>query len=277
MAIYNASNGAAWAKNKWDLTQPIDKWNSVTVKNDRVSALKLNTSGTITANWTLPAEIGELTELTDLRINSNKLAGDLPDALYNLVKLECLYFQNDALTCAISPKIGQLSRLSELYLDRNANMTGSIPKEIGQLTKLTRINISQSGIGGAIPVELGQCVSLLQFMAYKSGLSGELPDIWDLPHFQTIMAYGCPGITGNLPASLGKLKPLAAGTAPSIQLYGCNITGTIPESFANLPETTKQVFVQDNKMSGTIPEAVKAHPNYASWKVNPQQEGYGLN
>ena len=48
VAIYNASKGAEWAKNKWDLTKPINEWNSVTVTNDRVTALKLTTSGTIT-------------------------------------------------------------------------------------------------------------------------------------------------------------------------------------------------------------------------------------
>ena len=49
-------------------------------------------------------------------------------------------------------------------------MTGGIPKEIGKLKKLSRINISQTGIGGEIPAELGQCDALLQFMAFKTNL-----------------------------------------------------------------------------------------------------------
>ena len=279
VAIYNASDGPNWAKNKWELDKPIDTWSAVTVTDGRVTALKLSTANVITTEWTLPTEIGDLTELTDLRINSNKLTGDLPESLYDLTKLENLYFQNDNLTGALSSKIGQLTELVQLYVDRNANMTGGIPKEIGNLKKLSRINISQTGIGGAIPAELGQCESLLQFMAFKTNLSGTLPDIWDMPVLQTVMLYGSPGLTGDLPASLGKLKPLENGstvTAPSLQLQQCNFTGNIPESFAGLHEKTKQVYVQENKMSGVIPAAVAAHPNFASWKISPQQEGYEL-
>ena len=276
VAIYNASKGAEWTKNKWDLEKPMNEWPAVTLTDGRVTALKLTTSGVIASEWALPAEIGDLAELTDLRICSNKLTGDLPATLYELVKLEKLYFQNDNLTCSLSPDLAKLTNLTELYVDRNANMTGSIPPEIGSLKKLMRLNISQTGIGGAIPAELGQCDALLQFMAFKTNLSGTLPDIWDMPVLQTVMLHTNPGITGPLPASLGKLKSLENGTAPSIQIDSCNLTGTIPESFAGLPEKTKQVYVQDNKMTGTIPAAVAAHPGFSSWKWDPQQEGYGL-
>lgn len=276
VAIYNASDGANWTKNKWELDKPIDTWPAVTVTNGRVTALKLSTSGVIAKDWTLPDAVGDLTELTELRINSNKLVGDIPDAVYSLAKLEKLYFQNDNLTGSISGKIAQLTELNELYVDRNANMTGGIPKEIGNLKKLMRLNISQSGIGGEIPAELGQCESLIQFMAFKTKLNGNLPDIWDMPVLQTVMLHTNPGLTGPLPASLGKMKSLESGTAPSIQIYDCNITGTIPDSFAGLPEKTKQVQVQGNKMSGVISLTVQAHTNFANWKYNPQQEGYGL-
>lgn len=276
VAVYNAADGASWAKNQWDLSKPMDEWPAVTLTDGRVTALKLTTSGVITKEWTLPAEIGDLTQLTDLRINSNKLTGEIPDAVYGLAQLVNLYFQNNDLTGSLSPKLAQLTSLEQLYVDRNANMTGGIPKEIGQLRKLERINISQSGIGGEIPAELGQCEALLQFMAFKTNLSGELPDIWDMPVLQTVMLHTNPGLTGHLPASLGKLKSLSTGTAPSLQLYGCNFTGNIPESFAGLPEKTTQVMVQENRMSGVIPAAVQAHANFAKWKYTPQQEGYGL-
>ena len=276
VAVYVASDGANWNKNKWELDKPIDTWSAVTVTDNRVTALKLSTSGVVAKDWTLPAEIGDLTELTDLRVNSNKLTGELPDELYSLEKLEYLYFQNDNITGSLSPKLGQLTHLIQLYVDRNANMTGGIPKEIGNLKKLERINISQSGISGEIPAELGLCDALIQFMAFKTNLSGELPDIWDMPVLQTVMLHTNPGLTGPLPSSLSKLKPLASGTAPSIQIHDCNLTGSIPASFANLPETTKQVYVNGNKMSGTIPAAVAAHKNFSNWRWDPQQEGYGL-
>lgn len=281
VAIYNASNGAEWTKGNWDLATPVNTWTGVTVdaESNRVTALKLTTTVGIPSAWTLPKETAKLTALTDLRINKQKISGDFPEVVYDMTWLQVLYLQGNDITGALSSKLGQLTELTDLYIDSNAKMSGPLPKEIGKLTKLVRLNISQSGIDGAIPVELGQCVALEQFMAFKSQLTGELPDIWDLPKLQTVMLRDSPGLTGNLPASLGKLKPMVKGTtvtAPSIQLYGCNFTGNIPETFAELHEKTKQVYVQDNKMSGVIPAAVVAHPNFASWKIGPQQEGYGL-
>lgn len=274
--LFNAADGENWTKDKWDLTASMDNWKGIKLENGRVIELKLTVSGVVASEWTLPEEIGHLTELKDFRINSNKVTGNIPEALYSLTKLENLYLQNNNITGSLSDKLGQLKELKQLYIDRNANMTGGIPAQIGQLTKLERINISQSGIGGSVPAEVGQCVALLQFMAFKTNLTGALPDVWDLPQLQTVMMHTNPGLTGELPASLGKLKPLASGTAPSIQLYGCNFTGNIPESFATLPDATKQVHIYENKMSGEVPATVVAHPNFESWKINPQQEGYGL-
>ena len=280
VAIFNATNPEKWKEDRlWDLSQPIDTWYGIKLSEEgRVTTLKC-LANTITEEWTLPEAIGELTELTDLRFNNCAVSGELPEALYTLTQLQYLYFSNNKLTGSLSSKLGDLTELTELYIDQNPDLTGSLPKEIGNLTKLMRINISQSGINGAVPAELGNCTSLLQFMAFKSKLEGELPDIWDLPELQTVMVHTSPGLTGNLPASLGKLKPIVKGTtvtAPSLQLYGCNFTGNIPESFAELHEKTKQVYVQENKMSGVVPAAVTQHPGFANWKLNPQQEGYGL-
>ena len=279
VAVYNAAKGETWTKGNWDLSKPMTEWTGVTLTDGRVTALKLTTTVAIPSEWTLPEDIADLTALTDLRINKQKLSGGFPAVLCRMPWLKVLYLQGNNFTGALPAELGQMTELTDLYVDQNASMSGSIPHEIGNLKKLQRINISQSGIGGEIPAELGQCEELLQFMAFKCNLSGTLPDIWDLPKLQTVMLHTNPGLTGNLPSSLSKLKPIVKGTtvtAPSLQLQGCNFTGNIPESFAQLHENTKQVFVQENKMSGVIPAAVQAHPNFSSWKYKPQQEGYEL-
>ena len=277
VALYNASRGAEWTKGKWDLTQEMSTWTGVTLTDGRVSALKLTTTVAIPENWTLPEEIVDLTALTDLRINKQKLSGEFPQVLCTMDWLKVLYLQGNNFTGALPAELGQMTALTDLYVDQNASMSGSIPHEIGNLKNLMRLNISQSGIGGEIPVELGQCEELLQFMAFKCNLSGTLPDIWDMPKLQTVMVHTNPGLTGTLPASLGKLKKIATA-GPSIQVYNCNITGNIPESFAELDggEKKVQVHLQGNKMNGVIPASVQAHKDFASWKIGPQQDGYEL-
>ena len=278
VAIYNASDGANWTKNKWELDKPIDTWPAVTVTDGRVTALKLTTSGVIAQDWTLPEAVGDLTELTELRINSNKLTGTIPDAVYSLSKLQKLYFQNNNLTGSLSPKLGQLTELVEVYIDRNKNFGGTLPAEIGALTKLTGINISQTAIGGAIPQALTGCKALKNFMAYSTQLSGEIPDFWDqLPNIGVLQLYSNPGLTGPIPATIGTLK-----AATGIQLKECNLTGNIPASFAGL-DKCGNLQLNGNKLSGVVPAEVQAHPKWqatSGWKyetnILPQQEGYGL-
>ena len=277
VAIYNASKGAEWTKGNWDLTKEMNTWTGVTLTEGRVTALKLTTTVAIPESWTLPDEIADLTALTDLRINKQKLNGEFPKVLCTMDWLKVLYLQGNNFTGALPSELGQMTDLTDLYVDQNASMSGSIPHEIGNLKKLMRLNISQSGIGGEIPVELGQCEELLQFMAFKCNLSGTLPDIWDMPKLQTVMVHTNPGLTGTLPASLGKLKKISTA-GPSIQVYNCNITGNIPESFAELDggEKKVQVHVYGNQMTGVIPASVQAHKDFSTWKINPQQEGFGL-
>lgn len=280
--IYKAADGAHWKDGRvWDLDVAMDdadeKWYGVTLdaETGRVTALKL-LKGTILSEWSLPAVISELDELTDLRFVDCAVKGALPEEIYDLPKLQVLYLTNNQVTGSLSSKISQWTELKQLYIDQNPDLTGTLPKEIGTLTKLENLNISQTGISGAIPSELSGCVSMKNFMAYKTGLSGEVPDIWDkLPVLGVIQLYSNPGLTGPIPASIGN-----CGSITSIWLYECNLTGNIPASFANLPAKAKQLRIQDNKLSGVVPDAVKAHANWTTWNaakyIFPQQEGYGL-
>jgi len=279
VAIYNASKGAEWAKNKWDLSAAINNWNGVTVTNDRVTALKITTSGTIASEWVLPEEIGDLTELTELRINSNKLSGALPESLFTLSKLQKLYFQTDNLTGEISSKMGQLTELTELYLNGNSNLSGDI-SWIGNLTKLTAFNIATTQIGGSIPATLANCTALKSFMANNSAISGTLPDIWGAfaNTLTTLMLYSNEGLTGPLPASIGSLTKVTG-----IQLQSCNFTGNIPAEWGNLPANCGTLAVNGNKLQGVVPTAVQNHTKWqatSGWKyetkILPQQPGYGL-
>ena len=280
VAVYNAADGASWAKNNWDLKTPIDTWNGVTVDatSGRVTALKITASGVITKEWNIPAEVANLTEVTDLRFNQNNVGGTIPEAIFSMTKLQKLYLQNNKLTGELSSKFTQLTELSEFYIDRNANLGGSLPSSIGNLKNLKSLNISVTSIGGAIPQELSQCTALANLMAYSNKLSGEIPDFWDkLPNVGVVQLYGNPGITGPIPATMGSLK-----TATGIQLKECNLTGNIPASFGGL-EKCGNLQLNGNKLQGVVPAEVQAHPKWlptSGWKyetnILPQQEGYGL-
>jgi Leucine-rich repeat (LRR) protein len=280
VAFYNATDGANWKADRvWDLTKPMDdtdaQWYGVTLDEEgRVTALKLM-KGTITAAWTMPAAISELTELTELRFVDCQLTGEFPESLYGLTKLEVLFLTNNNLSGQLSDKISQWKDIEQIYIDQNPDLGGSLPKEIGQLTKLYNLNIAKTAISGTIPAEIKGCAALKNFMAYSTSITG-IPDVWDqLPALELIQLYSNKGLTGEIPASMGKCAKIK-----NIWLYDCNLTGNVPETFANLPTSCIGLRIQDNKLSGTVPAAVKAHANWTRWKADqyifPQQEGYGL-
>lgn len=274
--LFNAFGGADKMKSDraWDLSKPINEWYGITVTDGRVSALKF-LKGTLTGDWTIPASIGELTELTELRFVDCKVGGAIPEELYTLVKLTTLYLTNNKVTGSLSAKIGNLTELTNVYIDQNPELGGSLPAEIGQLTKLVNLNIAKTSFSGAIPQSLTNLHALKNFMAYSTKFN-EMPDFWDqLESLELVQLYDIPTLTGPLPASLGRCAKLK-----NIYMYDCNFEGNIPEEWANLPATMLNVRVQGNKLQGEVPAAVVAHPKWTNWKpeqyILPQQEGYGL-
>ena len=277
VAIFNATGGAEnWHPDRvWDLTKPVKDWYNIKL-NEQGRVTQVNfPKGTITKEWTLPAAVGDLTEMTNFRIIGCFLTGTLPEEIYNMTKLTSFYLTNNTPTWTLTSKIAGMTDLKDLYIDQNPNLTGTLPKELSQLKKLTNLNFAQTGISGEIPAEMSGCSALSNLMGYKTQISG-IPDNFDQwPALKLIQLYGNPNLTGPLPASVGNCTKLT-----SVWLYECNFTGNMPESWANLPATCTQVRIHGNKLKGVVPAAIQAHANFTKWTAEkyilPQQDGYGL-
>jgi len=64
-----------------------------------------------------------------LDLSNNGLAGEIPEDLYELTKLEKLYLFKNKLEGTISPNIGKLMSLTHFHMSHN-KLTGSIPEEV---------------------------------------------------------------------------------------------------------------------------------------------------
>jgi hypothetical protein len=80
----------------------------------------------------IPSEIGNLTNLTVLNLQSNQLTGEIPSWIGNLTNLTQLYLYSNLLTGEIPPEIGSLTNLSSLVLSNN-QLAGEIPQEVCDL------------------------------------------------------------------------------------------------------------------------------------------------
>lgn len=151
MALYNSTDGPNWTDHtNWGTSAPVANWFGVTVENvagtDRVITLNL-AANNLTGN--LPAELGNLSELTLLGFYYNQLSGNFPLAISNLVKLKVL------------------------ALDYN-NFEGNIPSEYAGLTALENVYFSQNNLSGDATTIFASMPNLRLLYLDGNALTGNL-------------------------------------------------------------------------------------------------------
>ena len=101
----------------------------------------------------IPAELGNLSNLTELVLADNQLTGEIPAELGILSNLTQLILQDNQLTGEIPAELGNLSGLTHLFLSRN-DLAGEIPAELGNLTGLVFLYLADNQFTGCMVEEL---------------------------------------------------------------------------------------------------------------------------
>jgi len=106
----------------------------------------------------------------------------------------------------IPPEIGYLTNLTELRITNNNQITGEIPPEIGNLTKLTHLELFNNQITGEIPVDIGNLTNLDQLILFGNQLTGGIPvEIMNLTKLN-YLTLGSNQLTGKIPESICDLN-----------------------------------------------------------------------
>ncbi len=168
----------------------------------------------------VPAEIGNLSELQKLDLWKNRLAAR-----------------------AIPPSIGKLKKLKKLYLngteskagpgtsnDENGNEVKELPAEIGELESLELLSIAHNALE-SLPSTIGQLVKLQTLYVQGNQLPSLPESIGRLESLQTFDVSGNRLI--SLPESIGELISLQALIA------GRNSLETIPASVGGMISLTE--------------------------------------
>jgi hypothetical protein len=145
--------------------------------------------------------------------------------------------------------VGELLTILEL---RKNNVEGVLPPELGMLTGLTRIAVTNlvggTGLGGGIPKELGQVGTMIDVEfegnSFTEPIPPELFDKWALADKFLVQGNKIPG---PIPTTIGKLV-----TAERITLSDNAFTGEIPTE-VGLMTIAKNFFLQNNQLTGPIP------------------------
>ncbi len=229
VAIYNATGGDGWTNNtNWLQTgQRVENWFGVEINEDRVQKILLSSNN---LSGTLPAEIGDLTALTDLFMNNNsltgpipgeigqtsldtlilsvnQLSGPLPEEIYNLTELRRLSISQNQLEGSISSNIANLTNLTFLALWDNPFTGGTIPAEFWTLNSLERVFLGTSDLGGDIS-QFTNLTNLIEFWVDQGNFTGTVsPDIVNLTNLERL-DISDNQMEGTIPAELAELSNL---------------------------------------------------------------------
>ena len=106
-------------------------------------------------NGTIPTELFQHTQLTDLGLDDNQLFGTVPTEIGRLTQLVALNLGVNQFTGTVPTEIGRLTLLQHLYIERN-RLSGTVPTEMGRLTQLITLDLYRNSLSGTLPTELNQ-------------------------------------------------------------------------------------------------------------------------
>jgi Leucine-rich repeat (LRR) protein len=151
------------------------------------------------------------------------------------------------LTGSIPKELGKLQKITSLLLWGNS-LSGVIPPEISNCSSLVVFDVSANDLTGDIPGDLGKLVWLEQLQLSDNMFTGQIP--WELSNCSSLIALQLDKnkLSGSIPSQIGNLKSLQ-----SFFLWENSISGTIPSSFGNCTDLVA-LDLSRNKLTGRIPE-----------------------
>ena len=160
---------------------------------------------------------------------------------------------------AVGGVSGQVTKLDL----RGNNMTGSIPPELGYLSKLKILILNENALAGHIPAELGSLDKLSYVDFQGNRLSGQI--LHQLGNLTNLLLLDLRHneLSGQIPAELGALVNLTY-----LDFHGNKLSGELPQSLTGL--TALDVLYLGNNSGLCVP----LDDDFQTWLQGiPSREG----
>ncbi|KAL5769283.1 hypothetical protein ACOSQ2_016066 [Xanthoceras sorbifolium] len=201
--------------------------------------------------------------------DSPKLCSDKESVSPTIINCTCnepvchvteIIMENVGLSGVIDEDVGKLTYLQRLDLSNN-KIHDYIPDEIGKLTKLTKLDLSSNQLSGRIPNSLGN-LSKLEYLSLKLNLlSGGIPQSLGKLSSLVYLSFKGNKLSGEIPHELGNLSQLE-----DLRLDNNELSGALPSELGKL-SNLKEFWVTSNNLTGKLPQEYDNLRNLLSFEV----------
>ncbi|VAH08889.1 unnamed protein product [Triticum turgidum subsp. durum] len=184
-----------------------------------------------------------------LRLQGLGLSGAISPFLGNLSRLRALDLSDNKLEGQIPPSLGNCFALRRLNLSVNS-LSGPIPPAMGNLSKLVVLAIGSNNISGTIPPSFADLATVTVFSIVKNHVHGQIPPWLGNLTALNDLNMGRNIMSGHVPPALSKLINLRVLTV-AIN----NLQGLIPPVLFNM-SSLEYLNFGSNQLSGSLPQDI---------------------
>ncbi|XP_050378396.1 receptor-like protein EIX1 [Argentina anserina] len=231
---------------------------------ENCTGLQLVDLGNNNLSGKIPTWIGQsLTDLSILRLRSNKFNGFIPMSLCNLATIHVLDLSRNNISGALPHCFSNITALADdigtdydsstelvwkgieiefgknldsmRSIDMSSNyLVGEIPESIARMTELKSLNLSRNHLTGKLPQDFGNMKMLESLDLSRNNLSGEIPPSFSTLHFLGVLDVSHNQLSGRIPGGTQLQGFNASVYTDNLGLCGppltpdCSRNGTTP-------------------------------------------------
>ncbi|GAB2260006.1 hypothetical protein Droror1_Dr00010861 [Drosera rotundifolia] len=182
--------------------------------------------------------------VTKLDLSSLSLVGTLSPSIGNLSFLHEVYLHNNTFGGQLPAEISHLSRL-RIFMATNNSFNGQIPANLSRCVNLVEFHMLSNQLEGTIPHQLGLLSKLQLLELYGNRLTGDISVLVNLTSLE-VLSLSINSFVETIPDTIGRLQHLTF-----LGLAENNLSGRIPPSLYNL-SSLGVLQIQDNMLEGSL-------------------------
>nr|GMD91464.1 pollen-specific leucine-rich repeat extensin-like protein 3 [Ipomoea batatas] len=195
----------------------------------------------------LPAELGLMTDLALLHLNSNRFCGIIPKSFSKLTLLHELDVSNNRFVGKFPEVVIQMQSLRYLDLRYN-NFEGKLSEELFH-KEMDGIFLNNNRFSSTIPESIGNSSASVVVFA-NNNFKGCIPSsVGRMANLREIVLLN-NDLMGCMPPEIGKLQNVTVFSGA-----GNKFSGILPEGFSGL-EKVVELDVSGNVLTGIVPEGI---------------------